>query len=204
MAFLSLSPPPSQHHYLAPFHHILVWQNVVGLFFSIINDPSDEIIVPAVWAFGKWIEFRLLFAKTFFSPIIAVNICCRRCYNTLFTFTFTLNIWTLLDLILSIQRSLDLLIISLDHISWSYLLIYNLILISWSYHLMIIQDTFLYMNFTLLLTCIRHAFDLCLSLTIDIHSTHVAVQHAFTLHLTCFEHTFYMCLPWGQHMDISI
>jgi len=58
-----------------------------------------------------------------------------------------------------------------------------------------IQDMFLYMNFTLLLTCIQHAFDLCLSLTINMHSTHVAAQHAFTLHLTCFEHTFYMCLP---------
>jgi len=102
---------------------------------------------------------------------------------------------------------------SLDHISWSYLLIiswrsylliYDLILISWSYHLMMIQDMFLYMNFTLLLTCIRHALDSCLSLTIDMHSTHVAAQHAFTLHLTCFGHTFYMCVPWGQHMDISI
>jgi len=102
---------------------------------------------------------------------------------------------------------------SLDHISWSYflilswrsyLLIYDIILISWSYHLMMIQDTFLYMNFTLLLTCIWHAFDSCLSLTIDMHSTHVAAQHAFTLHLTCFGHTLYMCLPWGQHMDISI
>ena len=99
---------------------------------------------------------------------------------------------------------------SLDHISWSYLLIlswrsylliYDPILISWSYHLMMIQDMFLY---TLLLTCIQHAFDSCLSLMINMHSTHVAAQHAFTLHLTCFEHTFYMCLPWGQHMDISI
>jgi len=60
---------------------------------------------------------------------------------------------------------------------------------------MMIQDTFLYINFTLLLTCIRHAFDSCLSLTIDMHSTHVAAQHAFTLLLTCFGHTLYMCLP---------
>ena len=60
---------------------------------------------------------------------------------------------------------------------------------------MMIQDMFLYMNFTLLLTCIQHAFDSCLSLTINIHSTHVAAQHAFTLRLTCFGHTFYTCLP---------
>jgi len=91
-------------------------------------------------------------------------------------------------------------------ISWS-LDLFDLIstILSWrSYHLMMIQDMFLYINFTLLLTCIRHAFDSCLSLTINMHSTHVAVQHAFTICLTCFEHTLYMCLPWGQHMDISI
>jgi len=40
-----------------------------------------------------------------------------------------------------------------------------------------------YISFTLLLTCIWHAFDSCLSFTIDMHSTHVAAQHAFT---TCF------------------
>jgi len=127
-------------------------------------------------------------------------------------FLLLLLLWTFeLYLILS-YRYEDLLI------SWSYLWSYlddlilailsidlrSYLLISWSYHLMMIQDTFLYMNFTLLLTCIWHAFDLCLSLTIDMHSTHVAAQHAFTLHLTCFEHTFYMCIPWGQHMDISI
>jgi len=123
--------------------------------------------------------------------------------NVTTLFLLWLLLWTFeLYLILS-YRYEDLLI------SWSYLLILSQLsylgdLISWSYHLMMIQDTFLYMNFTLLLTCICHAFDLCLSLTINMHSTHVAQQHAFTLHLTCFGHTFYMCLPWGQHMDISI
>ena len=42
---------------------------------------------------------------------------------------------------------------------------------------MMIQDMFLYMNFTLLLTCIRHAFDSCLSLMIDMHRrTHGAIN----------------------------
>jgi len=73
---------------------------------------------------------------------------------------------------------------SLDHIDLIST-IYDLILISWSYHQMMIQDMFLYIKFTLLLTCIRHAFDSCLSLMIDMHSTHVAVQHAFTICFTC-------------------
>jgi len=109
---------------------------------------------------------------------------------------------------------------SFDHISWShllilswrsYLLIYDLIswstILSWSLDLIIwwwSKICFFIWILHLLLTCIRHAFDSCLSLTIDMHSTHVAVQHAFTLLLTCFGHTLYMCLPWGQHMDISI
>ena len=68
--------------------------------------------------------------------------------------------WSLDHIFWSYLDNLILAILSLD--PWSYLLIYDLILISWLYHLMMIQDTFLYMNFTLLLTCIRHAFDSCL------------------------------------------
>jgi len=125
------------------------------------------------------------------------------CVTTLFL--LLLLLWTFeLYLILSW---------SLDHISWSYLLIlswrsYLLIYdLSWSLDLIIwwwSKIRFFIWTLHLLLTCIRHAFDSCLSLTIDMHSTHVAAQHAFTLLLTCFGHTLYMCLPWGQHMDISI
>ena len=122
-------------------------------------------------------------------------------------FLLLLLLWTF-ELYLILSYRYEDILISWSYLlilSWrSYLLIYDLILISWSYHLMMIQDMFLYINFTLLLTCIRHAFDSCLSLTINMHSTHVAAQHAFTLLLTCFGHTLYMCLPWGQHMDISI
>ena len=124
------------------------------------------------------------------------------CVTTLFL--LLLLHWTLeLYLILS-YRSLDLLIswsyrsylddLILSILSWrSYL---GDLILSWSLDL-IIRWWFLV---TLLLTCIQHAFDSCLSLMIDMHSTHVVAQHAFTICLTCFEHMFYMCLPWGQHM----
>jgi len=157
--------------------------------------------------------FRIMFIMPVFALMLTqstfpqTNLLLRHSFYFYFYFYFEhLNFtWSyLIDM--KISWSLDLIswstILSLD--LRSYLLIYDLILISWSYHLMMIQDMFLYMNFTLLLTCIQHAFDSCLSLMIDMHSTHVAVQHAFTLHLTCFGHTLYMCLPWGQHMDISI
>jgi len=68
---------------------------------------------------------------------------------------------------------------------------YEDLLISWSYRsyldLLILSsdDDPRYIFFTLLLTCIWHAFDSCLSLTIDMHSTHVAAQHAFTICFTC-------------------
>ena len=117
-------------------------------------------------------------------------------------FLLSLLLWTLeLYSILS-HRYEDLLI------SWSYRsYLDDLILAILSDLLILSSDDdprYVSMNFTLLLTCIRHAFDPCLSLMIDMHSTHVAVQHAFTICLTCFEHMFYMCLPWGQHMDIGI
>jgi len=103
-------------------------------------------------------------------------------------FLLLLLLWTF-ELYLILSYRYDDLLISWSYLlilSWrSYLLIYNFILISWSYHLMMIQDMFLYINFTLLLTCIWHAFDSCLSLMIDMHSTHVAAQHAFTICFTC-------------------
>jgi len=105
------------------------------------------------------------------------------CYDTLFTL---LLLWTLeLYLILS-YRYEDLLI------SWSYRSYLDdliLTILSWrsylddlrSYLDLLIlssDDDPRYISFTLLLTCIQHAFDSCLSLTIDMHSTHVAVQFA--------------------------
>ena len=71
---------------------------------------------------------------------------------------------------------------SLDHIDLILaILSRRSTILSWSLDL-IIRWWFLV---TLLLTCIQHAFDSCLSLTIDMHSTHVAAQHAFTICFTC-------------------
>jgi len=108
-------------------------------------------------------------------------------------FLLLLLLWTF-ELYLILSNRYKNLLMSWSYLlilSWrSYLLIYDLILISWSYHLMMIQDTFLY---TLLLTCIQHAFDSCLSLMIDMHSTcfyltldmlWTHILHVFTLRTT--------------------
>ena len=129
-------------------------------------------------------------------------------------FLLLLLLWTF-ELYLILSYRYEDILISWSYLlilSWrSYLLIYDLIswstILSWSLDLIIwwwSKIRFFILTLHLLLTCIRHAFDSCLSLTIDMHSTHVAAQHAFTLLLTCFGHTLYMCLPWGQYMDISI
>jgi len=101
-------------------------------------------------------------------------------------FLLLLLLWTLeLYLILS-YRYEDLLI------SWSYRSYLDdliLAILSWRSYLDLLIlssiDDPRYVSFTLLLTCIQHAFDSCLSLTIDMHSTHVAAQQAFTICFTC-------------------
>ena len=108
----------------------------------------------------------------------------RPCVTT--PFLLGLLLWTFEHYLILSYRYEDLLIFwsYLLILSWrSYLLIYDLILISWSYHLMMIRGTFLYMNFTLLLTCIQHAFDLCLSLMINMLLPYV--WHALDIHFTC-------------------
>jgi len=150
-----------------------VWKHH-GLPQKVVSDIGLQFVAEFTWELYRLLGIKLAAVMT--------------------PFLLSLLLWTLeLYLILS-YRYEDLLI------SWSYrsylddliLAILSLYLrsylISWSYHLMMIQDTFLYINFTLLLTCIRHAFDMPLT-------------HVFHWWSTCILHMLLhnMLLPYAWH-----
>jgi len=137
---------------------------------------------------GDWLE--LLFCEETKERLLDVT--------TLFL--LLLLLWTF-ELYLILSYRYEDILISWSYLlilSWrSYLLIYDLI--SWSYHLMMIQDMFLYMNFTFITymhsTCLwlmsfiddQHAFytcccATCFYLTLDMLWTHAL--HVFTLRTT--------------------